>query len=1074
MKNTGQRYLEWNNALINYFFKKENNYKEIILYADKALINDIGEQNNLGNYQDFLENILIDKGSRTAVYDQVTFGAKRPIELNKALQKAIFEFPNTLKKVKTKKHKIIYFNYIIFYITIIVGDDGSSFYNCLNEVIRKYLSEKHITSLNGLGDLFEDIERWSLQNKSGIFRSRRIGKLAYKGLLNYQVVLRPDERQEFELTLYTFGVYIDDNTIYPDFLNKILPHVSNNKLRKKLIDGLENPVYSEWFLNRALQFDHDAFSTSDTGKSIIKQRKGVLAFNINPTYHLELLSDTILNQNDEPIGFHVGKSGLNPFGFYESPLVVAGNLMFEAKRYTTNNKTLELKTLPIRGVNFFQKSGNNFIQRLSPDTDHECLIVVEKTDNLWVKWSQNSENIDGFIQVNSDILDTIFGNGFAIYHTKNIKKSIYGNVDSIYTISNYSEGFRIKKLGGLKVSKNLYLDIGLPHFEVDLPDLTTLVNIDVTVLVNGIEDNGIKISAVDNKYYLMVNSEMKTDESSLIVVKFELNSEEKSFDFSITGTGLEFIPDNQLFKYDKWGDNSLDCDSFFQGSNLNGCEQINLNNNKHELKGLNSDAKFDQFSLIYLLVGISVSCNGKYLRYNDILKCIDTAVVYLRSIRISTVEDDYSKYQLINNLVALGYLNYKMNESNEKEFQINPFGIRKIEKSFNMLSQVYQITGVYSRRLLTSLKRFCEEQKILIKYKPLNENNSNSLQSVMLPDIIYLELQNKVHLLKSFLIEEFNHELIIEDTYHLGDSLLGFIGSLSDFEGEHLNNQINLSNQNLLLKTDEQPPRIVETEMNYKRFGKYYSKKFLEKKEGEYYEINHPYWTNLFVQNKRKLSIIFTNRTFGQTEHNYSEEIILPTRLILPELVYLTFCNLNHGIPIVKKVFWKNAPSDSMLSKHTYSHFDHYYISDKTNRRENIARILTGFKDLENNPQLKYCRKYQQKYMLYFVECSILSDFKSAILIKDDSFRIVGIYVNKILYISSTLTQMHDSESSSLNINGSLPEKLSKVQTNDLTENQLLSKLLDGKFDQFEFNKSNKVLNAHIIKEEKIEIRELA
>lgn len=1075
MQSNAQRYLDWNKAFLNHFFKEKNGHKEVILYVDNDLINEIGDKNKLGNYSDFIKVVLIDTEGKRFIYDKIVLGNKRNVEVNRSLQKSIDDFPNLLKDIKSRNYHLIYFNYIIFYISIYVNYEGSSFYGFLNKVINKYLNEtKKITSLNGLNDLFENLEQWSLKNKLGFFRARRIGRLTYKGLLNYQVVLKPEEHQIFDKILFTYGFIIDENATYVEFANKILPYTEHPKLRCKLKEGIENPVYAEWFLNRALQFDHIAYSRSEVGKSVTIQRKGTLIFNINSDHKLELLTDTLLYGNDKPLEFNIIESGLNNYGFYESPLKIERALKFEEQKYLTINKTLELKTIPIRGVTFFQKNGENYIQRPTPDENYECIVVVEKYESLWIKWIENPDNVDACFVIKSNNLDSIFGDGFLFYHVKNVKKAFYENAENLYVKTTFNERFKIKKLGGLKVSHNLYLDIGLPYFEIVLKDLNKIESLKHRILRNGIEDESIIIAKIENKYYLHINAEITVKETSIILIKFEIENEEKSFDFSITGTSSDLTYNDNLYKYDKWGDYNINCTSFLQGSKLNSPNLILLNNDKKVLVGLKGNNPIEQNYLIYLLVGISVNRKERYLRYKDVIKAIDSTLVYLKSKDVLIIENKYSKFHLINNLIALGYLNYRINREGDKEFQLMPFGLKKTEKSFNRISQVYQVTGVYSRLLLNCLKRFCEEHKIEIKYKSMHENNYNSYQSIMLPNIIYLDLNNKLNLLRSFIKDEFKHELLIEELHHLGDSLLNFIGSLEEFEKEHLNDRINLSNEELISKSGEEFPRIVETAEDYRRYGGYYSKKFLEKENGKYYRINHPYWTSLFVQNKRNLPVIFTKRTYAQRDFNYSQEILIPSRLTLPEIVYLTFCNLNHGIPITKKVFWKNLTKGSIFSCYTYLHFDYYNISDKSKRRENIARILTGSEDLDNNLQLLYCCDHQSKYKLYFVKCSIFSDFNTAILIKDDSHNIIGLYINRVLYININITLISKTESACLIIKGSDSQNFSSAHiSSNLNENEILSKILDGKFNQFEFKRSKKVFNIDIIEEEKIEIREL-
>ena len=189
--------------------------------------------------------------------------------------------------------------------------------------------------------------------------------------------------------------------------------------------------------------------------------------------------------------------------------------------------------------------------------------------------------------------------------------------------------------------------------------------------------------------------------------------------------------------------------------------------------------------------------------------------------------------------------------------------------------------------------------------------------------------------------------------------------------------------------------------------------------------------------------------------------------------MFYTLCNLNHGIPSTIKIFWKNTPKDSVFSKYTFLHFDQYSISDKTGRRDNMARILTGREDLDSNSQIRYLHNHHNRYVFKYVKCSIFSDFKSAILILDNDHIIVGLYAYKRLYINSKYTQLTESDSSSLIIRGYEPLKLYRVYNNEMSENKMLSKVLDGKFDQFKYKKYSRVFEAEVIEEEKIKIRVL-
>src|SRR5690606_8123324 len=127
---------------------------------DPELISSIGSANNIGNYKDFLKVIIVDYHYRLGIYDRITNNSYRCVETNRQIKKIITEFPNILNNPNSKLD-IAFFNYIVFYISIYVGNDKSSFYNQLNETVKKYLpEERRVQSLSELDILFEKIENW--------------------------------------------------------------------------------------------------------------------------------------------------------------------------------------------------------------------------------------------------------------------------------------------------------------------------------------------------------------------------------------------------------------------------------------------------------------------------------------------------------------------------------------------------------------------------------------------------------------------------------------------------------------------------------------------------------------------------------------------------------------------------------------------------------------------------------------------------------------------------------------------------------------------------------------------------
>src|SRR5690606_20897459 len=96
IESNSQKYVRWNKAFINHFFNEENIGKEVILYTDPDLISTIGENNNLGNYTDFLKVIISDYEYRLGIYYKVANSSVRKVEINRQISRKLSDFPNTL------------------------------------------------------------------------------------------------------------------------------------------------------------------------------------------------------------------------------------------------------------------------------------------------------------------------------------------------------------------------------------------------------------------------------------------------------------------------------------------------------------------------------------------------------------------------------------------------------------------------------------------------------------------------------------------------------------------------------------------------------------------------------------------------------------------------------------------------------------------------------------------------------------------------------------------------------------------------------------------------------------------
>ena len=1073
-------YQKWNKVLVKHYFNEGNKNKEVILYADKELISDIGQKNELGNYDDFLKTILLDFEDKIKLFDSIHCN-KRDVAVNKRLKKKITDFPNLLHLIN-KKNNVHYFNYLIFYISIYVGNDKTSFYQFLNSKILEFLptEKQKITRLEDLDILFDELEKWSLEQKKGTFRSRRIGKLSYLGLLNYQVILKPNEARQLEELLYKYQIELDDNAIYPEFANKILPYIGRGGLRNKLINAIKDPVYAQWFLNMVHNFDFSEYAKSENGGNITVHRKAKLVYKINTNHKLCLVTDLLPNDDEEIIGFELPQSGKDSSGYYSSPLYGEGKVKFEERTLRTSNDITEYKTVTINEVNFFYKSEGSWVQTLHPQTNYDLLVVVKnnkKSITTWEKWAAVPTNIAPANKSNAQVLADMFGEEYVFYITKNIQKSFYKNkTDDIVYTTTFKDELTVKKLGGIKIERNMYLDTGLPFFQV-MEDNFLEENYSFKALRNGAHDKDIKHYCEGNKAYFYLNKEITLNESSLVIVKItnKRTNIEKSFDFHVKSTKLKTPEAENMFEYNRWGETNLNSKNYIKGHSFTGNNTVLLGGGKHALLNLREKTTFETNYFIYILTALFYNSKKDYINKVKINNAIDTAIGYLKAKGYQAVENKYSRYTLIKNLIALGYINNKVDKEGNQQYQLMPPGIKRIEKSFeNNSNQIYQTTGARTKFMKQRLEQFCKENGVPIRYMhSVNTDKRESLEDLLLPENMYLDLSGKIELYKQFIKDNYEIDLYFEDKIHLGDTLLNFTASVDLFGQKYLKNEVSITNHPLKEPDKIDFPRI-RTAVAEKRFrGQDYEHNFLENSPGKFFKIESKSWTNLYISNQQKRTIAIMGRRWNGSRFNYSPEVLIPSRIKLPNLIYTAFCQINHGIPKTKKVFLKNAKPEFLAEKKSFLYFDQYKLSSKEGRRDRIAEVITGSKDLDTNPQIEYFSQSKFEFSMKFTKGALESDRATSVIIENlDSKKLVAVVTNyKEVFVNTEyLTEQ------SVEVNFTLEDKpysMLQVLKKEENLNAIISKILDADFE-FEFSAPNKKeINITSEYSEKIIIKEL-
>ncbi|MDC1052021.1 hypothetical protein OAQ00_02320 [Flavobacteriaceae bacterium] len=1074
-------YKQWNNAFVNYFFK-ENKDEEILLYVDETVINKIGKNNELGGISDFLKAIIVNNDNRKLIYgnniDRVPNGN---VEFNRRIQHgSIFEFAIFLSEHKNPKTKLPFLNYVI--LAIYAYSDlevtNSSYYRNLNSLIRCINEEQRKISSNNikLDILFENIELFDSR-----FKNVLIGNLAFMGLLKYQIVLSPNEKYEFEETLFKHKITISEDSNYHLFANKFLSVLSNqyNTLREKIRLGGSEPVYARWFLNKAKNFSPGNFLASNPNVTVGKQ-VGEIAIVFNPKgeKHLYLSINTAGTGNIKIKEYNFFLDEKTEDGFSTYPVLLNNKKEVSFKKYDNiETEDYKFSFSPLKGVNFFQlNSLNHYQQVINPIANTPTYIIVKndtKEINKWKDWKYKytdkcSEALD------LTLTQALFTEDYILYFADSINKEYYTRNTNIAAID-YSKELYIKKIGGYKLkSVNTYFDVSLPSFKIQNP-VGSDEELKVIVKTNGNKDRDIKYHTLQNNTVeLFLSTDKVILKAQQIDITFKLRKLIKEFSFIVIPSEIKATPLDSLFKLNGWGGVKSNSEEiWYNGNEIKGSDKIKISNGRHELIGLKDNHNLHNNYFIYLLSALSNKKDSSELSYLDISSLISLTKVYYDINNIDYLTDDCTNRNIIRNLVALEYLNKKKNDMGESTFQILPPSLLKLERSFTPGgSQIYKLSGVRSRRLDQVIEEFCNNNNVTIKYLDFNKTIQQPLEHLILPSLLFLGSTINIQNLAEFIEDEIGIHLLLQDNHHIGDSLLNFIKSVNSFEESFLReSEGNYENQSFDEGDTNLLPRIIESDSYFKRRGNTYKKKYLRisnnNSQGIYSEdeilIN---WAKLYVTHKQKKVILFLKQPqWNGKINNFYPEVLIPKTVTIPSMLYRALTSINHGIPETLKGFIINA-DDINIQRKRFIYLDSYHIGPKPERRENISRILTGDTNVLDNDQVAFYNDYSSNISMHYIECTTFSSVSTLVLFKDR---------NKIIALCDNYKNVYFSSESGKEIK--IDDKIIKVEKlnkGNQTINQIFSQIISKKTDGFEFAaiRDNELI-AETIKEEKIRILNL-
>jgi len=242
-------YLQWNDSIAKHFFNPENAGKEVLLYVNKDLIEELGQPYGCGQ-PDFIN--AVKTGPRWTT---------RTGFCQKALQTCL----NWRTKGTEYPPYIAYLACFVLAAGTQMDVRSSAYYPRLNKILDEP-EDNTIPSFSRVSVLWEDLEKWSKEDKHeelGRFVFGIQGKMIWVGLPRFQTLISAEERKDLS-GLFLLAELDPSDPPTPEVMLKLMifhgDHIFQRRTREVLsIDSDENIVLRskllEFFLEELEDWD---------------------------------------------------------------------------------------------------------------------------------------------------------------------------------------------------------------------------------------------------------------------------------------------------------------------------------------------------------------------------------------------------------------------------------------------------------------------------------------------------------------------------------------------------------------------------------------------------------------------------------------------------------------------------------------------------------------------------------------------------------------------------------------------------------------------------------------------------
>ena len=415
MENKLESYLQWNNALWNYFFPNGN--EDPILYLDENLLEEIGKKAGLTckNWElDFLSKTLFNRNELKALKEDwkkwfLLFGQLKTYQDSDRLLKEynsdkwnknwdIFLLEFLLNK---NIHNIpAYFAMLcaIMYLASSQGADHSK----MKTLAKQYLGEGY---RGKVGELVDDLMK-KLHKDQNSFNPDRMacGTQRHMSRIKYHLVLKANELRDF-IDFLEIGNLQWNEGSYADYANNILIPALHRANKQTLIDVVKTPEFFPYvkniLLRRDLNWGKDP-SSSVLGN--IRQIKDVkwryemeLDYDGNPRFYIS-------TDYDLPFGVRLNDNG------FEKTDEISDFIAFDVQFRELRSETISQNGYEYYFRNlsqsdnenwakeiFFQQVGDrHYHQVVAPLEGKHYVKLIKKGEKPTNGWTPSQIRVEGY------------------------------------------------------------------------------------------------------------------------------------------------------------------------------------------------------------------------------------------------------------------------------------------------------------------------------------------------------------------------------------------------------------------------------------------------------------------------------------------------------------------------------------------------------------------------------------------------------------------------------------------------------------------------------------------------------